>query len=286
MIVVTAATGQLGRLVVDALLERGVPAAGIVAAVRSPEKARDLAARGVTVREADYERPETLAEAFSGAERILFISSSGPDDRRLDQHLAVVAAARQAAPALLAYTSVVRADTNPLGLARVHKETEEAIAASGVPSAILRNGWYFENYTATLGDAVARGALVGSAGQGRIAAAARADYAEAAAAVLTGDGHEGKVYELTGDSAFTLADLAAEAAVQSGSQVVYQDLPADAYAGILTGAGLPRFLVELLVDADVKVSQGALETVTGDLSALIGRPATTLPAAVTAALKG
>jgi NAD(P)H dehydrogenase (quinone) len=277
VIVVTGATGQLGRLTVDHLLKRGVPAAGIVAAVRDTAKAADLAARGVVVREADYDRPETLAPAFAGADRLLFVSSNGPDEQRLAQHRAVVAAAKEAGAGLIAYTSVVNAADNPLELARVHHATEEALAAAGLPTVLLRNGWYTENYTAALPGAVERGQVVGSAGDGRIASAARADYAEAAAIVLTSaEDQAGKVYELTGDTAWTLADLAAEASRVAGKDVAYADVPPQQLTRILTGAGLPGFLVDLLVDADVKISQGALATVTGDLSGLLGRPTTTL----------
>lgn len=287
MIVVTGATGQFGRLAVEALLERGVPAAEIAVAVRTPGNAADLAERGVSVREADYDRPETLAPALTGADKLLFVSANGPDDLRITQHRALVEAAKEAGVGLVAYTSITDADTNPIGLARVHRFTEEQLAASGLPTVLLRNGWYTENYTGTLAGAAERGAVVGSAGDGRIASAARADFAEAAAVVLTSEEPQaGKVYELTGDTAWTLTELAAEAAAVSGKDVVYTDLPAEQYAQILTGVGLPGFVVDLIVDADVKVSQGALATVTGDLSALLGRATTPLATSVAEALKG
>ncbi|KUH38605.1 MULTISPECIES: SDR family oxidoreductase [Streptomyces] len=284
MIVVTGATGQFGRQVIEHLLQRGVPADRIAAAVRTPAKAADLAARGVEIRLADYERPETLLTAFDGADKLLLVSSTGPDDARIAQHRAAVEAAAKTGVGLIAYTSVTGAPTNPLGLARVHRDTEEAIADSGLPAVLLRNGWYTENYTATLPDAVARGAIAGSAGQGRVASATRADYAEAAAVVLTRDDQAGEVYDLTGDTAWSLPELAAEAAAQSGRPVTYADLPAEQYRQILTGAGLPDFVTDLIVDADVQVSHGALAHVTTDLSALLGRPTTPLSAAVTQAL--
>ncbi|MGW1739859.1 NAD(P)H-binding protein [Nocardia sp. NPDC001965] len=286
MLVVTGATGQFGRLAVEALLRRGVPAARLAVAVRDADKAADLTDRGITVRAADYDRPETLVPAFADAEKLLFVSANGPDDLRIRQHTAVVDAAARAGAGLVAYTSVVEADTNPLGLARVHRETEARLLAAGLPTVLLRNGWYTENYTAGLADSVRRGNLVGSAGKGGIASATRADLAEAAAAVLTaGDEQAGKVYELTGDVAWTLDDLAATAAAVSGQPVGYTDLPAAQYAEILTGAGLPGFLVDLLVDSEVQIARGALATVTPDLARLLGRPATPLRDSVAAALR-
>ena len=286
MIVVTGATGQFGRHAVENLIKLGVPAGQIAVAVRSLEQAADLAGRGVQVRQADYDRPDTLAAAFTGADKLLFVSATGPDDLRITQHRAVVDAARAAGVGLVAYTSIADADTNPINLARVHRDTEQALAASGLPTVLLRNGWYTENYTATLAGAVEHGAIVGSAGQGRIASATRADLAEAAAVVLASQQPQsGKVYTLTGEVAWSLPELAAEAAAVSGKPVTYTELPAEQYAHILTGAGLPGLLVEMLVDADVKVAQGALQTVTGDLAALLGRPTTTLREAVTAALR-
>ncbi|MFI6587088.1 NAD(P)H-binding protein [Embleya sp. NPDC050493] len=286
MIVVTGATGQFGRLVIDALLERGTPASEIVAAVRTPARAADLAARGVEVREADYTRPETLVPAFTGADKLLFVSSNGPEADRIAQHTAVVAAAAEARVGLLLYTSLYAADKSPLGLARVHRDTEVRIAATGLPNVLLRNSWYTENYTGSLAGAVERGAIAGSAGEGRVASAARADYAEAAAVVLLSEDQAGKVYELTGDNNWSLAELAAEAAKQSGKEVVYANLPAEQYTEILNGAGLPPFLVELLVDSDLQIADGALEGITGELSGLLGRPTTPLADTVSVALKG
>ncbi|NJP99607.1 NAD(P)H-binding protein [Streptomyces zingiberis] len=284
MIVVTGATGHFGRQVIVHLLRRGTPADRIAAAVRTPAKAADLAERGVEIRLADYDRPETLLPAFTGADKLLLVSSTGPDDARITQHRAAVEAAAEAGAGLLAYTSVAGAPTNPLGLARVHRDTEQAVAGSGLPAVLLRNGWYTENYTAALPGAVERGTLVGSAGQGRIASAARADLAEAAAEVLTRDDQAGKVYELTGDTTWSLPELAAEAAARSGRPVTYTDLPAERYRQILAEAGLPGFVAELIVDADVQVSRGALAGVTADLSGLLGRPATPLSAVVAQAL--
>ncbi len=283
-IVVTGASGHLGHLVVEDLLTRGVPAGQIIAAVRTPSKAADLATRGVQVRAADYERPDTLAPAFAGADRLLLVSGSEPG-RRVPQHQAVVDAAGQAGVGHLAYTSILRADTTPLGLAPEHKATEELIRVSGLPFTFLRNGWYTENYDASITAAAATGTLTGSAGAGRVSAAARADYAAAAAAVLTGPGHQGKIYELGGDTAWTYWDLAAAIAAAAGTPVVYQNLTADEHRQALAAAGIPQPYVELLVDSDQGIAAGHLEDHSGDLRGLIGRPTITLADAVAASLK-
>lgn len=283
MIVVTGATGQLGRLVIEQLLQRGVPASGIVAAVRNPAKAADLATRGVQLREADYGKPETLARAFAGAERLLLISSSELG-ARLPQHQAVIAAARAARVGQLVYTSLLHAERSPLGLAAEHRATEEAIAAAGLPHVLLRNGWYTENYLASVPAALQHGAFIGSAGAGRIASATRADYAAAAAVVLTQPIGASRVYELAGDRAYTLAELVAELNRQTGKSVRYQDLPQAEFAAALVGAGLPRPVAELLADSDAGAAKGALFDDSRQLSSLIGRPTTPLAAALQAAL--
>ncbi len=283
MIVVTGATGQLGRLVIQELLARGVAPAHIVAAVRSPAKAADLAAQGLQVREADYARPDTLTSAFAGAQKLLLISSSEVG-QRLPQHAAVIAAAKTAGVSLLAYTSLLRADTSPLGLAAEHAATEVLIRESGLRYAILRNGWYTENYLASVAPALQYGAFIGAAGEGRIASATRADYAAAAAAVLTQDLAGNPVYELAGDTSYTLAELVAELNRQTGKAVVYKDLPQAAFQAALQGAGLPAGLAALLADSDAGAAQGALWGEGQQLSALIGRPSTPLAVALAAAL--
>lgn len=282
MIAITGATGQLGRLVIQNLLNT-VPASQIVAEVRNPAKAAELVALGVQVRQADYAQPATLVAAFQGVTKLLLISSSEVGQRAA-QHAAVIAAAQKAGVKLLAYTSILRADTSPLGLAIEHKATEAALRASGLPHVLLRNGWYTENYTASVPAALQYGAVLGSAKDGRIASAARADYAAAAAAALTQDGQVGKVYELAGDTAYTLTELAAEIAKQSGKPVVYSDLPEAAYAAALVQAGLPEGFAALLADSDVGASQGALFDDSHQLSQLIGRPTTPLADGVKAAL--
>lgn len=283
MIVITGASGQLGRLVIDALLQTESPA-NIVAAVRTPEKVKDLADRGVQVRVADYSAPESLVAAFRGASKVLLISSSEVGQRAA-QHQAVIDAAKQAGVSLLAYTSLLHAETSPLGLAAEHVETEAMLRASGVPFVLLRNGWYTENYLASVPSALAHGAFIGSAGEGRIASAARADYAAAAAAVLTRDDQAGRVYELAGDTAYTLAELAAETARQSGQAIAYHDLPQAEFKAALVGAGLPDGFAALLADSDAGASKGALFDDSYQLSALIGRPTTPLSDLVAVALQ-
>ena len=278
MIVVTGATGHLGRLVIAALLKKA-PASGIVAAVRNSEKARDIAALGVQVRSADYNQPTTWDDVLKGADKVLLISSSEVG-QRVKQHRSVIDAAGRAGVKLLAYTSVLRADTSPLGLAAEHKETEALIRASGIPFALLRNGWYTENYTAGISGALTHGAVYGCAGDGRIASAARADYAEAAAAVLTAENQAGRVYELAGDTAYTRAELAAEISRQSGKHIRYVDLPEAEYRNVLVKAGLPEAVAALLADSDTGVSKGALFDGGHQLSRLISRPTTSLAAAV------
>ena len=282
MIVVTGATGQLGRLVIQALLQK-LPAGDIVAAVRSPEKAADLAALGVGVRRADYTQPDSLAAAFAGADKLLLISSS-EIGQRVPQHRAAIDAAVRAGVQLIAYTSVLRADTSPLGLAAEHKETEALLRASGLPFVLLRNGWYTENYAASVPAALAHGAVLGSAGTGRIASAARADYAEAAAAVLVLDGQAGRVYELAGDTSYTLAELAAEIARKSGQPVAYKNLPEAEYEAALIGFGLPAAVADLLANSDAGASVGGLFDDGRQLSRLIGRPTTPMATTIAAAI--
>ena len=277
---ITGASGQLGRLVIQGLRAK-LAHADIVALVRTPSKAADL---GVEVREADYARPETLDQALSGIDTLLMISGSEVG-QRLVQHRNIIEAAKKAGVRRVVYTSLLHADRSTLGLAPEHVQTEALLAASGLSVTLLRNGWYTENYTGAVGPAVASGALIGSAGQGKIASAARADFADAAVVVLTTPGHEGKTYELAGDSAYTLADLAAEISRQTGKDIPYRDLPAADYAAALVGAGVPAPWPDMLAATDVEVAQGALFDNGHALSKLIGRPTTSLKDAVAAALK-
>ncbi|MEZ0584476.1 SDR family oxidoreductase [Erwinia sp. STN24] len=272
MIAVTGATGQLGRLVIDALLKR-TSTEELVAVVRSPAKAADLAALGVQVRQGDYNQPQTLADAFRGVDKVLLISSSEIGQREA-QHKAAIEAAKAAGVKLLAYTSLLHADSSPMGLADEHRATEQALIASGVPYVILRNGWYSENYAASIAPALTHGVFIGAADEGKIASATRQDYAEAAAAVLTSDAPVDKVYELAGDEAYTLTQFAAEIAQASGKAVRYQNLPQDDFAAALKAAGLPDGLAEMLADSDANAAKGALYDDSHTLSRLIGRATT------------
>lgn len=283
MIGVTGATGQLGRLVFESLLEK-VPANQLVACVRDPAKAQDLAGRGVTVRRCDYDQAETLGPAFEGVTKLLLISASEVG-RRAAQHQAVIDAAKSASVELIAYTSLLHADRSPIGLANEHRATEEALRESGVPFVVLRNGWYTENYTMAIPAAIQNGALFGCAGDGRISSAARKDYAEAAAAVITSDEQAGRVYELAGDEAYTLSQLAEEVSRQSGKQIGYRNLTEEAYRTSLVNVGLPEPVAAMLANADAAVAQNALFNDSRELSRLIGRPTTPLSEMVAAVLK-
>jgi NAD(P)H dehydrogenase (quinone) len=282
MIVITGATGQLGRLVIANLLKT-TPSGQIVAAVRDPAKAADLLALGVHVRQADYNDPASLDTAFAGATKVLLISSNDLGNRG-PQHRNVIDAALRASVALFAYTSVLHADTSLLGLAAEHRETEEAIRASGLTYTLLRNGWYAENHTMALKGALEHGALSGAAGEGRISAASRADYAAAAAVVLASGQPVAPVYELAGDTAFTLSDLAAEAGKQAGRELPYHNLGQHEYRELLVTVGLPAIVADLLANSDFAASKGALFDDSGTLGKLIGRPTESLADAVKAAL--
>lgn len=276
---VTGATGQLGRIVVEKLKVK-VPAENIVALVRTPEKASDL---GVEARVFDYSKPESLTTSLQGVDYLLLISSSEVG-QRTQQHANVIDAAKLAGVKWIVYTSLLHADKSSLSLAGEHLATETALKTSGIPHTILRNGWYTENYTGSVQGAIAAGAFIGSAGDGKIASAARADYAEAAVAVLTNEGHVGKVYELAGDEAYTLADLAAEISRQTGKDIPYNNLPEAEYANILKSLGLPEGLAFAIAGWDVGASKNDLFDDIKQLSALIGRPTTSLAKVVANAL--
>jgi len=282
MIVITGATGQLGRLVIANLLKT-TPSGQIVAAVRDPAKAADLLALGVHVRQADYNDPASLDTALAGATKVLLISSNDLGNRSA-QHRNVIDAAVRASVGLFAYTSVLHADTSLLGLAAEHRETEEAIRDSGLTYTLLRNGWYAENHTMALKGALEHGALTGAAGEGRISAAARADYAAAAAVVLASGQPVAPIYELAGDTAFTLSELAAETGKQAGRELPYHNLGQHEYRELLVTVGLPASVADLLANSDFAASKGALFDDSGTLGKLIGRPTESLADAVKAAL--
>ncbi len=282
MYAVTGASGQLGRLVVESLLGKVAPDQ-IVALVRSPESVADFAAKGVVVRAFDYDVPETLAPALAGVTRLLLVSGNAVGSR-VPQHQAVIDAAKAAGVQLIAYTSILRAQASTMVLAAEHKATEDLLAASGVPAALLRNGWYTENYLMSAGPAIEHGVLLGSGGEGRVSAAARADYAEAAAVVLT-RGAAG-TFELGGDTAFTLAELAAALAEISGKPVAYQDLPEADYAKALEGVGIPGPFAAVLADSDARAGEGALFDDSHTLSGLIGRPTTPWRETIAAGVQG
>jgi NAD(P)H dehydrogenase (quinone) len=280
-IAITGATGQLGHIVVSKLKEK-VSAQNIVALVRSPQKAADL---GVEAREANYDKPETLVTALDGIDTLLLISGSEVG-KRATQHKNVIEAAKKTGVKWIVYTSLLHADRSTISLAGEHLATEAALKGSGIPFTLLRNGWYTENYTGSIPGALAGGAFIGSAGDGKISSAARADFAEAAVAVLTSNGQEGKVYELAGDDAYTLTDLAAEISRQTGKNIPYKNLPEADYAAALTSFGLPEGLAKAIASWDVSASRGDLFDDSHQLSKLIGRPTTPLSAVVADALKG
>ncbi len=276
-IAVTGASGQLGRATIEILRDKGAPVIGLARALETVDTL------GVRLRAADYDRPETLEPALAGIETLLLVSGNEIGSR-LRQHRAVIDAAKAAGLRWIVYTSLLRADRSPLSLAPEHFATEQALAASGIPHTILRNGWYVENYTASIPGALAGGAFLGAAGSGRISAAARADYAAAAAAVLTGEGHVGATYELAGDTAFTLTDLAAEISRQTGRDIPYRDLSEPDYAAALAGFGLPEPVAHAYASFDAAAARDALFDDGGQLSRLIGRPTTPLATSVAAAL--
>jgi Predicted nucleoside-diphosphate-sugar epimerases len=278
MIAITGATGQLGQLVIEDLLKT-VPASQLVAIVRNPAKAQALSDKGIDVRQGDYNDEATLSKALQGVDKLLLISGSEVG-KRAEQHGNAIRAAKAAGVKFIAYTSLLHADKSPLGLHVEHVATEKMLAESGIPYALLRNGWYTENYLASAPPAIEHGVFIGSAGEGKIAAAPRVDYAAAAAKVISTDGHAGKVYELAGDSAWTLSELAAELSKQSGKPVSYQNLNEADFAAALKGVGLPAGLADMLADSDIGASKGGLFDDSHTLSKLIQRPTTPLSESV------
>ncbi|MFJ8000083.1 SDR family oxidoreductase [Streptomyces sp. NPDC096310] len=283
-IVVTGATGHLGRLVIEALLAADVPADGIAAVVRNKEKAASLVASGVELRVADYDDPASLKDAFRAGDRVLLISGSEVG-KRAAQHGAAIDAAKAAGVAQLAYTGVLGGPDADFDLAEEHHVTERLILESGLPYTFLRHGWYTENYTENLAPVLEHDAVVAAAGEGRVAAATRADYAAADAAVLTGEGHLNKAYELSGDTAWSFAEYAAELSRQTGRTIAYTSVPTEALREILTGAGVPEPMAAILADVDHAIERGRLAGTSGELARLAGRPTTPLADTIAEALK-
>jgi len=276
---ITGATGQLGRLVIGKLKQK-VADGTIVALVRNTEKAKYL---GLEAREFDYNKPEMLAESLKGIDQLLLISGSDLG-QRAKQHTNVVNAAKQAGVKWIVYTSLLHTGNTTVSLAEEHLPSENAVIESGIPYTILRNGWYTENHTSSIGGVLAAGAVFGSAGNGKFSSAARADFAEAAVVVLTETGHEGKIYELAGDETYTLAEYAAEIARQTGKSIDYKNLPVSEYAKILESFGLPGFIAEAIAGWDVSASKGDLFNDSHTLSKLIGLPTTPMSQIVKNAL--
>ncbi|WP_134703225.1 SDR family oxidoreductase [Ammoniphilus sp. YIM 78166] len=271
-LLVTGATGKLGTKVVEALLKT-VPADQLVVSVRNPEKAEGLRARGVEVRQGDFDRPETLATAFKGIDRLLLISADGDNETRIRQHTNAVAAAQQAQVGFIAYTSLGNASESSIFLAPVHRATEEAIRNTGIAYSFLRNNWYLENETGSIQGVMAGAPWVTSAGSGKVGWAPRQDFAEAAAAVLAGNGHENTIYELSG-TLHTQEEFAAALGGVLGKDVPVQQVDDETYADIMKGAGVPDFVIPILVAIQKGIRDGALEVESNDFEKLLGRPAT------------
>ncbi len=275
MYAVTGASGQLGRLVIESLLSQQIPASQIVAIVRTPSKIDDLKAKGIEVREGDYEKPQTLTTALKGVDKLLLISSSEVG-KRFPQHRAVISAAKDSGVSLIAYTSILQANKSTLALAGEHLQTERELEASGLNYVLLRNGWYTENYTMGVPTALEYKVVLGTLGEGRVSSASRADFAQAAATVLTSETAQKKVYELAGSTSFNLSEFADVLSEISGTEISYNDLEATAFAKVLGDAGLPEGLVNMLVDSEVESRSGWLYSESKDLENILGRKTTTL----------
>jgi len=283
-ILVTGATGKLGTKVIDSLLKT-VPAGQLAVSVRNPEKAEGLRSRGVEVRQGDFDHPESLVSAFTGIDRLLIISTDGDNETRIRQHATAVAAAEKAQVKFIAYTSVGNAGSNPLHLAQVHRTTEAAIIKTGIPYSFLRNNWYLENETGSIQGVLAGAPWVTSAGTGKVGWAPKQDYAEAAAAVLSGAGHENTIYELSGKP-MTQEELAAILGTVLGKEVIVQQVDDAAYKEIMKGAGLPDFVVEMIAEMQQSIRKGALDIESSDFEKLLGRPTTPIDKALTEIVKG
>lgn len=273
-LLVTGATGKLGTKIVDALLKT-VPANQLAVSVRNPEKAEGIKTRGVEVRQGDFDRPETLDTAFKGIDRLLIISADGDNETRIRQHTNAVAAAERAGVKFIVYTSIVNAQESKNMLAPTHKATEEAILKTGIPYSFLRNNWYLENESSSIQGVLAGAPWVTSAGTGKVGWALQQDYAEAAAAVLAGNGHENTIYELSG-KLFTQEEFASALGSELGKIIPVQQVDDASYAEILKGTGVPEFLIPFLVGIQKDIREGTLEIESSDFEKLLSRPATPL----------
>lgn len=276
---VTGATGKLGSKVVETLL-KSVPASQLVVSVRNPEKAEALRARGVEVRQGDFDHPETLDTAFAGIDRLLMISTDGDNETRIRQHTSAVAAAKRAGVKFIVYTSIANASKSTNFLAPVHRTTEEAILKTGIPYSFLRNNWYLENEISGIQGVMAGAPWVTSAGTGKVGWVLQQDYADAAAAVLAGNGHENTVYELSGKPT-TQEELAAAIGSVLGKEVLVKQVDDTAYADIMKGAGVPDFIIPFLVSIQQGIREGTLEIASNDFEKLLGRPVTPIREALT-----
>lgn len=283
MIAVTGATGHLGKLAVDALLKQGAKPQDIVAVIRNKNKAQDLVSRGITIREADYGNVDALEKALQGVDKLLLISGSEVG-QRVAQHTNIVNAAKKAGVKFIAYTSILKADESKMQLAKEHLATEKIIEASGITHAFLRSSWYIENYTEQFGNTLKNGVIGGAAQNGKISAATRADYAEAAAKVILGNTAKDAVYEL-GGGAFTLSELADVTSKASGKKIEYKDMPAGDFSKLLASFGLPPAFADILADSDVGIARGDLYTDRDDLKKLLGRNPTSLEEVVKKAVQ-
>ncbi|MDR7000153.1 SDR family oxidoreductase [Neobacillus niacini] len=281
---VTGATGKLGTKVVEALLKT-VPAEQLAVSVRNTEKAEGFRARGIEVRQGDFDHPETLDTAFAGIDRLLLISADGDNETRIRQHANAVAAAERAGVKFIAYTSLANAKESKNLFAPTHQATEEAIVKTGIPYSFLRNNWYLENEIPSIQGVLAGAPWVTSAGNGKVGWAPQQDYAEAAAVVLSGTGHENTIYELSG-KALTQEELVASLGTILGKEIPVQQVDDAAYAEIMKGAGLPDFLIPMLVDIQRSIREGTLDVESHDFEKLIGRPATPIIEALTQMVNG
>ena len=268
-IVITGASGQLGRLTAELVLAR-VPASEVTLTTRRPEALSDFVGRGARVRQADFDRPETLAEAFAGGERLLLISADVVG-RRVAQHRAAIEAAREVGVRHVAYTSYLNpVAENPAVITPDHRDTEEALRESGLAWTALRNAFYAEYQVPAGAQAIATGQLIHNNGEGRIAYVSREDCAAAAAAVLTTEGHEGKAYDITGPESLSFAEAAERISAATGREIRHVDVPPEAARQGMLSSGMPEWQVDVSLGLLAAVREGALDAVTGTV-ATVGR---------------